>query len=254
MDAIASRTGWQKLSFVTSHFILTGYSPTKPTSGTVLTVYLEGDGLAWITPHQPSDDPTPSNPVALALAVRHPTKAVAYLARPCQNVGDEDRKNCTPSYWTNRRFSPEVVQSTSEAIDGLIDRFGAKQLILVGYSGGGAIAALVASQRKDVIRLITIAGNLDTQLWTRHHRVSPLLGSMNPADLTSSLSGIPQLHMVGGRDHVVPPSIVQAFAQRLSEGSNVDIRTYPTFDHTCCWTASWPDSANDWITLTAPKP
>ena len=47
-------------------------------------VYIEGDGYAWATTTDPSDDPTPINPLALRLAAVDDAPNVLYLARPCQ--------------------------------------------------------------------------------------------------------------------------------------------------------------------------
>jgi len=55
------------------------------------------------------------------------------------------------------RFAPEVINSFSRAIDTLKEKSGAKYVELVGYSGGGAIAVLVAAGRSDVVGVRTVA-------------------------------------------------------------------------------------------------
>ncbi len=174
-EQLAAQRGWQASVVAAGQFSLMAYLPRTINPSPTLTVYIEGDGLAWIGGSRPSDDPTPANPLALRLALAQPAGNAAYLARPCQYAGRRDSA-CTDSYWTDRRFSREVVESTSIAIDALMLRFGADRLTLVGYSGGGAIAALVAAQRPDVVLLITVAGNLDHDNWTKHHNVLPLIG------------------------------------------------------------------------------
>jgi hypothetical protein len=152
---------WQKLRLLASEFVLTTYVPSTTTHSDTLTVYIEGDGLAWLTSSIVSDDPTPRKPVGLELALRHPNSAVAYLARPCQYVEKADWRDCGKKYWTSHRFAPEVIAASNAAIDALKNRAGASKLVLIGYSGGGAVAALVAARRHDVVQLITVAGNLD---------------------------------------------------------------------------------------------
>ena len=98
------------------------------------------------------------------------------------------------SDWTGGRFSKSIIESTDQVIDALKRSSGATRLVLVGYSGGAAVAALVASQRQDVDALVTVAGNLDTNAWVRHHRISPLVGSMNPLDQASELKEMIQIH------------------------------------------------------------
>ena len=243
MDAIASASDWQKLRLPSGQFVLTAYAPTQPISAKILTIYIEGDGLAWLSRSLPSDDPTPNNPLGLELALRHPSSAVAYLSRPCQNVSKADWGRCKEDYWTHRRFSPEVIDASDQSISALKTRLGAEKLILVGYSGGAAVAALVAARRSDVIRLITVAGNLDTGTWTSFHHIEPLTGSLNPADDWARLQNIPQLHFVGGKDTNITPEIVDAYRLSFPPEKRPEIRILPDFDHACCWFEHWPELA-----------
>lgn len=95
--------------------------------------------------------------MGLKLAALDASPNVVYLARPCQYVWSP---LCSDIYWTDRRFAVEVVEAMSAAIDRLI--LPGQKLHLVGYSGSGAVAVLVAARRPDVVSLRTIAGNLDT--------------------------------------------------------------------------------------------
>jgi hypothetical protein len=52
----------------TPAFNLLAYEPVS-ISGDTIRVYIEGDGSAWLNSQFPSEDPTPSNPMALRLAV-----------------------------------------------------------------------------------------------------------------------------------------------------------------------------------------
>jgi len=237
-DTLANGKGWEASIVVAGDFHLLAYAPARVRPSDTLTVYIEGDGFAWASPLRPSDDPTPRNPVALRLALAHPETNAAYLARPCQYVG-ADQVACPRRYWTDARFAPEVVDAASLALDVLKARSGAQQLVLVGYSGGGAIAALVAARRPDVERLITVAGNLDHLAWTRHHGLQPLAGSMNPADQADQLRNIPQWHLVGEKDKVIPPALAQGFAERFPSGHQPRVIVEANFDHQCCWAENW---------------
>lgn len=243
-ERLAAASGWKKVRLPADNFVLAGYMPESIKDSDTLTIYIEGDGMAWISESAPSDDPTPRKPVGLELALRHPRGAAVYLARPCQFVEGADAHGCTEVYWTNRRFAPEVVAATSQAIDELKQRFHARQLALVGYSGGGAVAALVAVRRKDVSLLVTVAGNLDHRAWTRQHHVSPLAGSLNPADEWEALLPVPQIHFAGGRDHIVGTEIAESYLAHFPAGRHPEMRVIADFDHACCWAERWPALVN----------
>jgi len=201
----------------------------------VLNVYIEGDGAAWPTPYHLPRDPTPLEPIALALAAVDPAPAVAYLGRPCQYLDAAELAACSPEYWANLRFAPEVVAAYMASLDRLKGTSGAKRLRLFGHSGGGVLATLLAARRSDVEQLITVASPLAVAEWTAWHQVTPLLGSLDPA--LAGKGGLPPAtHFVGGRDSVVPPRIVASFVAR----SGGRLREVPEFDHQCCWSRDWP--------------
>ena len=202
-----------------------------------LTVYIEGDGRSWLNPWQPSTDPTPTDPVGLRLAAADPANPLLYLARPCQY---ETSNGCDRHLWTNARLSPEVVDLFQQLIDEAMLRTNSVQLGLVGYSGGGALAALLAERRRDVAWLVTVAANLDLAEWVRLENIEPLSGSIDPADDAAAITRLPQVHFVGEHDRVVPPTVAKAFVQRLPGTNTSRVIVEPGFDHTCCWAAVWP--------------
>ncbi len=237
-DGLAAAQDWQRETLSAGRFDLVAYLPRKPAPGETLTLYLEGDGFAWLNGTTPSADPTPRDPLALRLALAHPAGNAAYLARPCQFVMAKP-EDCPQRYWTGQRFAADVVDAMDAAVDRIKRRFGAARIILVGYSGGGNIAALLAGRRRDVIRLVTVAGNLDHAAWTRHHRVSALAHSLNAADAAEALRGLPQRHFLGGRDRVVPPSLARGWPAALGGDALANLRVIPDFDHVCCWADRW---------------
>jgi dienelactone hydrolase len=241
-DAIASQQGWQSQIISTSTFDLVGYRPAKfESKQDVLTVYIEGDGFAWISSSQPSSNPTPINPIGLKLALKQSSGNAAYLARPCQYVTGTHAKNCARTYWTNKRFSEEVINSENLALDALKSEFGAKHIHLVGYSGGGGVATLLAERRRDVTKLITVAGNLDHEAWTKFLKISPLTGSLNPADNMEKLSHIEQIHFAGEKDKVILPILARNFVAKLPKNTPAKVVVVPNQTHSCCWDQIWPD-------------
>lgn len=238
-DTLAHARGWQAITLPAGTFDLAAYLPATAIKSEKLTVYIEGDGFAWVNGSQPSTDPTPRNPLSLRLALAQPEGNAVYLARPCQYV-DAEASACSSRYWTEMRFAPEVITATNLAIDRLKQRFGASQLDLVGYSGGGAVAALAAAQRSDVTSLTTVAGNLDHRAWTSHHQISPLVGSLNPTEQIMALQEIPQWHFVGANDNNITPDLLRSFIARFPEDKRPKLQVVENFNHQCCWTDVWP--------------
>ena len=206
-----------------------------------LVVYIEGDGFAWRRKGVLSSDPTPKNPVALKLAARDPRPAVLYIARPCQYLDSQDLEDCPSKYWSSHRYADEVISSINDVIDRSRKHAGASTVDLVGYSGGGDIAALVAARRFDVSSLVTVVANLDIDAWTRLHDVSPLTGSLNSADIAEHIQNIPQYHFVGASDNIVPMPVTESYLKRITDRSHVMIERITGFDHECCWADSWPE-------------
>lgn len=204
-------------------------------SGERLHVYIEGDGTAWIANRWIAKDPSPRHPVALTLMQIDPAPTL-YLGRPCY-FGLQ--RNCTPDMWTRERYSETVVRELSDALEGYLDEFGFKgSLTLIGYSGGGTLAMLMASTLAGVDTLVTVAANLDTARWTRIHGYSALTNSLNPATQAPLPKRINQIHLVGGSDKNVPAEIVEG---AVSRQSNAVLIRYPEFTHDCCWVEVWPE-------------
>lgn len=238
-EALAALRRWESRAVDAGVFRLMTRAPTHFAADGALAIYVEGDGLAWIASDLPSTDPTPVTPLALQLALAQPTGNAAYVARPCQYV-DAGRSGCASRWWMAGRFAPDVIEAVDRAIDTLKSRAGARRLTLVGYSGGGAVAALVAARRTDVERLVTVAGNLDHGAWTRHHRLPPLDGSLDAAHARDALRGVRQWHFAGGRDTVVPPFIADGFAAGFPADARPVVRHVADNDHRCCWAEQWP--------------
>lgn len=199
-----------------------------------LTIYFEGDGAPWATPFHPPRDPTPVKPIALALAAADPAPAVVYLGRPCQYLDEAGLADCDSAYWMERRFAPEVVAAYGEVLDQLKAEHGAQRLRLIGHSGGGVIAALLAQRRKDVVVLITVAAPLALADWASYHQVAALSASLDPQAQAGSLPH--GVHWTGGHDKNVPPLLVAGFVRR--KGGRM--MTVAQFDHECCWAQDWP--------------
>lgn len=242
---LAISAGFSPELIQASEFKLQTFSRNLQNNAEELVIYMEGDGLAWRRKNKISSDPTPVSPLALQLAIQDPSEHVLYIARPCQFLTEDDLANCHPRYWTSHRYAEEVLQSIDEVIDEIKTRTNFNKFKIVGYSGGGVIATLLAATREDIAVLVTVAANLDHFAWTKHHSVSPLTGSLNPIDYRKKLQTVSQLHFVGDEDEIVPSFLAEEFLDRMDNGNNIHLEIVSGFDHQCCWVAAWPDLLKD---------
>ena len=237
--ALAERNGWVEGRIDGGDYQLTAFRRLGDAGDDLLVVYIEGDGFAWEDRNRLSEDPTPRAPRVLELAVQDPGANVAYLARPCQYLPDNELPHCPAVLWSLSRYAGQVVESIDIAIDSLKREAGAERVRLVGVSGGGTLAALVAARRDDVVGLVTVAANLDHGLWTARHGLSPLIDSLNAADVAAMIEDIPQVHFIGAEDGNVTRAEVDAYVARMDDASLVEVVMVPAFDHTCCWARDW---------------
>jgi dienelactone hydrolase len=186
---------------------------------------------------RPSPDPTPRLAQSWELARLDPWPLVLYLAR----IGQFMPAYAGPAYqryWTAGRLAPEAVSAASAAIDEVKSRVGAKRIHLVGFSGGGGLAVLLAGARADVASLVTVAGLLDIDWWVKDNGWLPLTGSLNPAGAAGSLAPIPQIHYYGHDDRVIVPAMSARFAS-MAPFANLR-RVGLSADHYHGWTDNWP--------------
>ena len=211
----------------------------KPSLGTAR-IYIEGDGLAWLGRSRPSPDPTPIDPVALSLAQADASPNVIYLARPCQFNGMLDGSACRDDFWKAARFAPTIIDAMNFVLDEIKRRYALRKMELIGFSGGGAIAILLAARRSDVVNIRTVAGTLDIERFSQIHNVSPLSRSLNPARAAKRVAAIPQLHFTGQRDDIIPHVIYESF--RHAGGSSSCIQNVEVSDaaHETGWVTRWP--------------
>lgn len=232
VDGYAARQGMERRVVAGEAFRHVVYQ--RDGAGGTLHVYIEGDGRPWLYGTLAATDPTPRSAYALELMARDPAPAV-YLGRPCY-FGLHADTTCRERFWTSARYAPEVVASMAAALERLLAERGQSEVVLVGYSGGGALAVLLAHRVSGVRGVVTVAANLDTDAWTAAHGYLPLTESLNP--MTSArLEGIRHAHLAGGGDTVVDSGMIEAFAERHAGR----YRVIEDFGHRCCWRERWPE-------------
>ncbi len=188
------------------------YSQQEPCAGGRLHVYLEGDGLAWLPGNRVSLDPTPPHSCLMPLMAMDTASAV-YLGRPCYH-GFANERGCHPSLWTQGRYGEQIIQSMVKALLGIMPERKC-QAVLIGYSGGGAMAMLIASRMSERIRgVVTLAGNLNVEDWTTRHGYAALDQSKDPAHLPPLPPSLFQIHVAGGKDDNIPATVIATEAAR----------------------------------------
>ena len=212
-------------TLVQSHFkhrVVESYKKSR-----YIHVYIEGDGRPWRTRTSISADPSPRNPLMLRLMTLD-TNHTLYIGRPCYYQTND--KKCTPNWWTNSRYGNRVVKSMNRVLD--LHLSNDKEVVLIGHSGGGTLAMLMAAQRQDVVAVVTLAGNLNVAAWASHHNYSPLVGSLDPAALPQLDQNIKQLHFLGAKDHTILKSMLQPVIDKQHNAKLVELADV---SHSCCW-------------------
>lgn len=222
-------------------FMLRAYERIHDRGG-VANIYIEGNGAEYTSPNEWEGNPTPKNPVALHLASKDNAENVIYIARPCQytsmlNVGED----CDEKYWKDARYSDEVISSYQTALDNIARRYGIHGFNLIGYSGGAAIAAVLAAERKDILSLRSVAGIIDHSAMSAHMGVAPLSESLNPVDKALNLTKMPQYHFIGGQDFIVPPSVLHGYLQAIPPTNCIQTKLVQEAAYEDGWVEKWPE-------------
>jgi pimeloyl-ACP methyl ester carboxylesterase len=228
----ATRLGFSRQLVPGAAFAHVVYHRPDDATGPALHVYLEGDASPRRAMRYRPPDPTPRDPLMLHLMALDPAPSV-YLGRPCQHGAPP----CDPRHWTVGRFGDAVVTSLVHAVRSVERRRGASSLVLIGYSGGGALAMLMAERLPETRALVTVAGNLAVEAWAAHHGYAPLSSSLDPARRPALGPDLIQLHAVGGRDRRVPHALTRDVIARQGGAKTL---LFPDRDHSCCWVSAWP--------------
>ena len=239
-DAFAAASGFTR-QIVTgtdfSHLVfMANNSADTRREESVWHVYIEGDGKPWVRRHVVATDPTSPEPLMLQLMAQDLRPAI-YLGRPCY-YGMVRDPACNPWLWTYGRYSEQVVESMSTALASLVSENAITSLMLIGHSGGGTLAMLLAERVPQVRLVVTLAGNLDIDAWTARHGYTRLVHSLNPARRPPLPRHIDQLHYVGRDDGNVPPEMLEA---AVSQQKNARVLVLDGLGHEHGWDDYWAE-------------
>lgn len=224
----AAARGLTSHSIGTDPALLVFAKNTDHTQGPVH-VYLDGDGRPL-----PAGDPTTRERLVLKLMAADNATALL-LGRPCYYQG---RAACAARLWTEARYGETVVHAMATALNNELERFPGRRIVLIGYSGGGALAMLLAPRLQRIDHILTVAANLDIGAWAQHHGQAAPAASLNPGDQPALPARISQVHLFGAQDRNVPANLMRTAAAR-SPGARVVV--VPDYNHRCCWSRAWPE-------------
>ena len=179
----------------------------RPGNGGTPILVIEGDGTAYGPGGIPNDDPTPVEPtapkIATALARAYPNSQIIYAARPCQFFSEAELRNCPKDLWTQGRFSAPVRAAYLALI-------GNSKPVIVGFSGGGVIAAHLAAEGK-ASALVTVGAPLALNQWASSNGITGFALEDDPLLKRGNIQ-VPERHIVGSNDRTVSPSVVDRFS------------------------------------------
>ena len=212
-------------------------------------IYIESDGANWLlNTFQPSS-PTPNRTFSASLAAKDTNSSVSYISRPCQFINSEQSLQCPTILWGKARFGPKAISIVDAAINVLKQEMGSSlssKIELIGYSGGGVMATLLAAKRNDVSCLVTIAAPLDLDAWTNFHHVAPLDQSIRLTQLSAielnQLQNTQQFHFYGTEDRNTPFQSVSRIQNLL--GKKAQWLQILGFDHQNHWISAWSELIN----------
>ena len=224
-EELAHSAGFSRVVWSSTPHPLWSYTRLKPEAASdIVYVYIEGDGVLQINQYGQSylsDDPTSSPQLPLMLATWHgqfaPQDSIVYMARPCQFTHHSRQDKCTQMDWLKGRYGPKVAESFNTALDALRAKVQPNvKFHLVGYSGGGTIAMLLANTRDDIAKVTTLAANLDHETFFRLHQETYPPPAFDLLTHPARVAATPQLHVVGSKDPIVPEAVARAYMSKLS--------------------------------------
>jgi pimeloyl-ACP methyl ester carboxylesterase len=176
---------------------------------------------------------------ALGKGWRDDDIVAAGILRPGYSDPSGDRSSGDMGRAVADNYTPEAVDAIAGAARQLREIYNARAVVLVGHSGGGAIAANILGRHPDLAEGALLVGcGCDPEAWRSRMRAQLGIGNEpNPSLLPLSLVG--QVHsevlvrlVVGAEDDVAIPEDSRRYAEALERhGVDAKLTIEPGLDH-----------------------
>jgi pimeloyl-ACP methyl ester carboxylesterase len=176
-----------------------------------------------------------------AEAAKLPGVRAIGILRPGYQDPDGDISPGVRGITTGDNYTPDRVDAIARAIARIEARYPGARHIVVGHSGGAAIAADLAALRPDLVDgVLLVSCPCDLPKWRAFMKKKiPAAPFEQPVDSYNSIALVPKLSrklalsmMVGSADDTAPPDLTQAYsAAARARGIAVDLRVLPGKPH-----------------------
>lgn len=209
------------------------FGANAPDMVKTLVVVLHGDGSAE----------TRSDHYRFAEAVSRtiPNSAAFALLRPGYGDSAGNRSPGQAGLGYGDDYTQERINAVAQSIGMLRQRFAAARLILVGDSGGAAIAADIAGMRPDLLDAMVLVGcpcalpEWRKGMQKQRHGTAwaTPVASLDPLKTAGGvMPGMRAAVLVGLDDKITPPALSRAYAEALAlRGIATDLRIVPGRGH-----------------------
>lgn len=212
-------TQWAPTGLGCLHYY--AYKNAHLTDSSTLVVVLHGDA--------PFVRPGYQYKLAKRIAEENSNTLAVGLLRPGYTDDDQHRSDGVRGHATGDNYTPEVLLGIEEAILFLQLRYHPAKTLLLGHSGGAAIAAdLIGIYPNLVQGAALVSCPCDLETWRKHMQwrqfYNPLwsfpVRSISPKDVISSVNKSQKvLVFCGLQDDITPPRLSREYAQMLSRQS-----------------------------------
>lgn len=166
----------------------------------------------------------------------------AAILRPGYTDAVGDTSSGVHGLTTGDNYTRDRIEMIAAAIRGLRDAHSARAVVLVGHSGGAALAADLLALHPELAKVaLLVSCPCDLGAWRAHMKAlqhgDPIwdrpVASLSSLDLAPRVpKGDKVRMMVGSADEVAPPDLTQRYAAALAgRGVDVEITQLPGKDH-----------------------